>query len=1748
MITRKQRKKLSNIKVRFTSILLIVLVFIPILITIFTFLSNPIQAAWFDSNYSFRQRVDITNGSGGNLTDYQIKIFLNSSSLISAGKLQSDCDDIKITDHLGKTLPHWIESGSNTCNTTTTAIWTKVPFIPTSNGVVYLYYGNANASNSQNGTNVFPVFGDFATGSSLPSSWIKTDVGTSGTASVGSGVLTITNTNGADVYNSDYGATQVYNNATVNGNFIAETQVYSQTNDDPWSKTGIAVQNSVAAATSNGHALLATTPGNGVIFQHQADGTTVAPNTNSSGGSYSFPTFLRVVKSGSGIGGYFSANGSSWTQQGSTVTPTGMSTNQYVSLFITPHNTSATGTATYKYFFVRQYVATEPTNSLGSEEVGPGPIAYWKMDEGRGQTTGNSSSISYSGTLGANVTPATDDPTWRSDDMCVSGKCLNFDGSNDYLLTTPINVLTTNFTFSGWVKSNVVSTWQTIFQSGTATNFWRINIDNSNRLDFTKDSIADYASTSTLVRDRWNHIAIVKSGDSGTNLTFYINGRQAGTASVGSVVTPSGSSYISAPSAGVNGSLDEIKLYPYARTAAQVLSDFNLNAERLGIVNQRTLSNGLAGYWKMDEASWTINCSTNSVLDSSGNGNNGRSCPNSTGPAGGALGKFGNSGSFDGSNDYVLVPNSTSLAFTDLTVSTWVNPVANNVSVGIVSKRNSFGTMDWELFHNASGRPSFLVGESSAVNVFGANSPPALALNTWTHIAVTKRGNEYKIFINGVVYDTQFSSQTWVDSDPIVLGAAAPGSMSFNGRMDETRVYNRGLSSEEITMLYNFAPEPVLNWKMDETTWTNDCSTATVLDSSVNQNNGKSCPNSTGPTTPTLGKTGRAGDFDGTDDYVEGPANTSVSMTGALSISAWVKFDTVNSNYRTIAGRWHVDVDQHYLIQLNTDNKFYFFFDYNGGNASSGQLAAASTTVASAGVWYHVEGVFDPLTTSLRIYINGILEGTTTNASLTSGVAGTVEFTSGSKKNSSGTYFEFLDGVIDEVKLYNYARNESQIIEDLNSDPLPSVAGASLPTPLAYYRMDEQSGQTVNNLGLGGSSLNGTLGSSSSVSTDDPTWKTKSDCKINGCMDFDGSEDYVSVADNDKIDFGANQNLTLSLWFKTPDPSTVSTLPFIFGKGANTNGTPGYGITIGGTTQKGRVAGIIGDGTTRISATTTNSFHDNTWHNVTAVFKRSSNIEIYIDGVLSATANISSMASASIANSNSLEIGRRFANNYTGLIDEVKIFNTDLTIEQIRQNYNSSGYSLDFGSQAPAEATLLTGGAGNPPVAYYNLDQNTGDITIDMSGNNHHGNIYNSAQWAPGKIGAGLTMNDPSDQYVEIDSVASSLASGDITFSTWFKPTSTINSSLAQDSHLFTLSDESSTNDFRLYFASSVGALRLRVNSQNADTSITSWSAGVWYHVTAIFSTTTGMKVYINGNLVGSNANTTRNSAIPSAYATLGGQYFGLAFNGVMDESKIYTYERNQAQIMYDYNRGGPIGWWKFNECQGATANDSSGFGNSGTITIGGSGTQTSIGTCTTSGSAWANGSVGKFNSSLNFDGTDDYINMGDPASGYLDIGANQDFTVSAWVKTTNNSAIGANQGRILSKRASPNGYELYVEVGSDRPGLYLSDGVITSTHTATAGTQVVTDSNWHFIAAQRVGSTVRLYVDGNQVFSGNTGATGSLANATSLYIGNAPAFSRHWPGQIDDIRLYNYALSQAQIRQVYNGGAVRFGPVTGSP
>ncbi len=113
------------------------------------------NAASGPNNTQYKRTITIDNTANpSTLTNYQVSLTLNTASLIAAGKMRSDCGDIRINDLDDATAiaNYWVEN----CNNAATVIWIKVPSIPASSTkTIYLYYGNSSATPLSSVSNTF---------------------------------------------------------------------------------------------------------------------------------------------------------------------------------------------------------------------------------------------------------------------------------------------------------------------------------------------------------------------------------------------------------------------------------------------------------------------------------------------------------------------------------------------------------------------------------------------------------------------------------------------------------------------------------------------------------------------------------------------------------------------------------------------------------------------------------------------------------------------------------------------------------------------------------------------------------------------------------------------------------------------------------------------------------------------------------------------------------------------------------------------------------------------------------------------------------------------------------------------------------------------------------------------------------------------------------------------------------------------------------------------------------------------------------------------------------------------------------------------------------------------------------------------------------------------------------------------------------------------------------------------------------
>src|SRR5579885_3475394 len=208
----------------------------------------------------------------------------------------------------------------------------------------------------------------------------------------------------------------------------------------------------------------------------------------------------------------------------------------------------------------------------------------------------------------------------------------------------------------------------------------------------------------------------------------------------------------------------------------------------------------------------------------------------------------------------------------------------------------------------------------------------------------------------------------------------------------------------------------------------------------------------------------------------------------------------------------------------------------------------------------------------------------------------------------------------------------------------------------------------------------------------------------------------------------------------------------------------------------------------------------------------------------------------------------------------------------------------------------------------------------------------------------------------------------------------------------------------------------------------------------------------------------------------------------------------------------GLVSAYSFSEGAGSTVSDSSGNGDTGTI----------------NGATWT--SAGKYGSALSFNGTSSYVDLGNAASLQL----TGSMTASAWVYATANPP---DDGQIIAKSDYTNGWQLKTtpDTGVRTFGFAISDG---TTHVQRYSKTVLSLNTWYYVTGvyNAAAQTLDIYVNGvldDGVLSGTVPAAQANAAQNALIGMRSGGF--YFNGTIDEVRVYNTALTQAAIQTDMN-------------
>ena len=442
-------------------------------------------------------------------------------------------------------------------------------------------------------------------------------------------------------------------------------------------------------------------------------------------------------------------------------------------------------------------------------------------------------------------------------------------------------------------------------------------------------------------------------------------------------------------------------------------------------------------------------------------------------------------------------------------------------------------------------------------------------------------------------------------------------------------------------------------------------------------------------------------DFDGVDDYV----GTNSKIIGSdITLSGWVNFN--GGSYTSSVAQFPMSITPSNTSAPNeTIGRFYKVgvnmrisiqcFDQNGANYST--YTVPGLNFEGAG-WNHVCWTYNVTTRHIYVYINGVAQnwlnfsGSVTTPYLTaiSGRLYESDLTIGRQKPTTptGTYL----GLVDEVSTYGRILTQEEITS-ISTTP----TDLSDLNPIAWYRMGD----------------NGSFKS--------PQWlipnNENKDKFSNYSFELDGLDDYIDCGDSDDFSFGdgaTDSPFTISAWIKMDSTSGFR----IFNKSLGATSEYQFGTGGGGTLQL-----YLFDNTSNFiyrARVYTTVLSTGQWYHVATTYSgvggtnAQDGIKIYVDGVRVDDSSVSGGTYVAMGNKTTpLYIGKLDSSYANGSVDEVSVFDSELSASEVMDIYNGGTSSGAIAHYKMGEEATFSGGVWTVPDAVGSNDGTSNAMTIE---------------------------------------------------------------------------------------------------------------------------------------------------------------------------------------------------------------------------------------------------------------------------------------------------------------------------------------------------------------------------------------------------------------------------------------------------
>jgi hypothetical protein len=530
----------------------------------------------------------------------------------------------------------------------------------------------------------------------------------------------------------------------------------------------------------------------------------------------------------------------------------------------------------------------------------------------------------------------------------------------------------------------------------------------------------------------WYHIAASYDGHTGR---VFVNGVERRSSVVGSPLQPGTGTAAMRIGADMDGGytnsthLAEVAVYNKALTPSRIAA--HTTAAGFSTPNdpyaRAVLATSPVYWWRLNESSGTALADAASVT--------GQSAGTLGGGALGAAGPLGNvpaqtSTLYSGSTGSSTNASDVWTNAQSMTMEAWVHPTGPQPSGGgtVTSSLQSDGTFrGHEIRLGSSGNVVVYAINSWSGNAIECQTAVgAVPTNTWSHIVASYAPSSYTLYVNGTPRPLSCThnalSATTVSNQKIQIGQRPGGSWPFVGRIAEVAWYASALTEASARDHYDAATAPVsysaydtevtadapsARWKLDEQSGT------TLSDSTANSRTATLAAGTARPAAPPLVFNGSSHTFDGSSYFTVDASKS--QLTGPITVEAWIRPSQVVTQMAIVEKYDLAASGNGFALRVNGGGNVLFYVSNTSGGAS-----VVSDRAIVANRTYHIVATANG--SSIRVYINGALEGTTSTA-LTP-TSGTASLKIGARGDDAATRFS---GQIDEVATYSSALSETRI-------------------------------------------------------------------------------------------------------------------------------------------------------------------------------------------------------------------------------------------------------------------------------------------------------------------------------------------------------------------------------------------------------------------------------------------------------------------------------------------------------------------------------------------------------------------------------------------------------------------------------------------------------------------------------------------------------------------------------------------------